>query len=216
MRADEGDLGRAVEKAWSLLLASNRTPWLFRYAGIPTWVVPDDEGRPVAATLTEERLRHMLARLADWRRMNAKGDLVPAPPPTAVVKSVLATPDPGLPVLVGIVNTPVFGRNGTLLTAPGYHPDARLLYVPAPGLRRAADPRAADARRRAAARDPDLRRAARRLPVRLAGRARARGGAAAARLPARHGRRTDAAAPDREADARHRRHADGRCDRHAS
>ena len=65
--------------------------------------------------------------------MNAKGELVPAPPPTAVVKSVLATPDPGLPVLVGIVNTPVFGRNGTLLTAPGYHPDARLLYVPAPG-----------------------------------------------------------------------------------
>lgn len=133
MRADEGDLGRAVEKVWSLLLASNRTPWLYRYAGIPTWVVPDDEGRPVAATLTEERLRHMLARLADWRRMNAKGELVPAPPPTAVVKSVLATPDPGLPVLVGIVNTPVFGRNGTLLTAPGYHPDARLLYVPAPG-----------------------------------------------------------------------------------
>ncbi|WP_397544213.1 hypothetical protein [Roseovarius salis] len=28
---------------------------------------------------------------------------------------------------------PLFGRNGTLLTTPGYHPDARLLYVPAPG-----------------------------------------------------------------------------------
>ena len=50
-----------------------------------------------------------------------------------LVKSVLATPDPGLPVLVGIVNTPVFGRNGKLLTAAGYHPDARLLYSPAPG-----------------------------------------------------------------------------------
>ena len=74
MRADEGDLARAVEKAWSLLLASNRTPWLFRYAGIPTWVVPDDEGRPVAATLTEERLRHMLAaprRLAAHERARA-------------------------------------------------------------------------------------------------------------------------------------------------
>ena len=54
-------------------------------------------------------------RLAAHER---KGELVPAPPRTAVVKSVLATPDPGLPVLVGIVNTPVFGRNGTLLTAP--------------------------------------------------------------------------------------------------
>ncbi|MDP2358476.1 MAG: hypothetical protein Q8M31_20790, partial [Beijerinckiaceae bacterium] len=133
LRADEGDLARANEKVWSLLMASNRTPWVFRFAGQPTWVVPDDEGRPVAAAITEERLRHMLARLARWVRLNAKGELTPAPPPLAVVKSVLATPDPALPVLVGIVNTPVFGRSGTLITAPGYHPDARLLYAPAPG-----------------------------------------------------------------------------------
>ena len=139
LRTDEGDLARAVERAWSLLLASNRTPWLFRYAGVPTWVVPDDEGRPVAAALTDERLRHMLAKLAVWRRMNRQGELIPAHPPTPLVKSVLATPDPGLPVLVGIVNTPVFGRNGKLLTTPGYHPDARLLYFPAPGLRGARD-----------------------------------------------------------------------------
>ncbi len=32
LRADEGDLARAVERAWSVLLASNRTPWLFRSA----------------------------------------------------------------------------------------------------------------------------------------------------------------------------------------
>lgn len=133
LRSDEGDLSRAVERAWSLLLASNRTPWLFRYAGIPTWVVPDDEGRPVAAALSDERLRHMLAKLAVWRRINRQGELVPAHPPMPLVKSVLATPDPGLPVLVGIVNTPVFGRNGKLLTAAGYHPDARLLYSPAAG-----------------------------------------------------------------------------------
>ena len=133
LRSDEGDLSRAVERAWSLLLASNRTPWLFRYAGIPTWVVPDDEGRPVATPLSDERLRHMLARLAIWRRINRQGELVPAHPPMPLVKSLLATPDPGLPVLVGIVNTPVFGRNGKLLTAAGYHPDARLLYSPAPG-----------------------------------------------------------------------------------
>ena len=133
LRADERDLGRAVEAVWTVLLASNRTPWLFRYAGLPTWVVPDDEGRPVAAVVSEERLRHMLARLGSWRRLNAKGELMPATPPMDVVKSVLATPDPALPVLIGIVNTPVFGRSGTLLTDAGYHPDARLLYVPARG-----------------------------------------------------------------------------------
>ena len=127
LRADEGDLGRAVAQVWSVIMASNRTPWVFRFAGQPTWVVPDDEGRPVATILNEERLRHMLARLARWVRENAKGELLPAPPPVAVVKSVLATPDPALPVLTGIVNTPVFGRSGTLITDPGYHPDARLL-----------------------------------------------------------------------------------------
>ena len=133
LRADEGDLGRSVSQAWSVIMASNRTPWVYRFAGQPTWVVPDDEGRPVATMLNEERLRHMLARLARWVRQTAKGELLPAPPPVAVVKSLLATPDPALPVLTGIVNTPVFGRSGTLITTPGYHPDARLLYVPAPG-----------------------------------------------------------------------------------
>jgi putative DNA primase/helicase len=133
LRADEGDLARAVDHAWNVLLVSNRTPWLFRAAGLPTWIVPDDEGRPVAVSLTDERLRHMLAKLAIWRRIGRNGDLMPAHPPTALIKSLLATPDPDLPVLAGIVSTPVFGRGGTLLTEPGYHPDARLLYHAAPG-----------------------------------------------------------------------------------
>ncbi len=135
LRADEGNLRRATDRAWSAILASNRTPWLFRLGGLPSWVTPDDEGRPVAATVSEERLRHMLAKLADWRKVNAKGDAIPAPPPTGVVKSLLATPDPGLPILAGIVTTPVFGRGGVLLTEPGYHPDARLLYRPTVGFR---------------------------------------------------------------------------------
>ena len=133
LRADEGDLSRAGDQAWSLLLASNRRPWLFRAGGVPSWIVPDDEGRPMAAALSEERLRYMLARLANWRRISRNNELVPAAPPTGSVKSLLATPDPALPVLAGIVNTPVFGRNGTLLTEPGYHAEAKLLYHPEPG-----------------------------------------------------------------------------------
>lgn len=133
LRADEGDLARAVDRAWSVLLASNRTPWLFRAGGLPSWVVPDDEGRPMVAPITDERLRHVLAKLANWRRMDSRGDIVPAHPPTSQIKSLLATPDPALPVLAGIVTTPVFGRAGVLLTEPGYHADARLLYAPAAG-----------------------------------------------------------------------------------
>jgi phage/plasmid primase-like uncharacterized protein len=133
LRADDGDLAHASDRAWNLLLDSNRQPWLFRAGGVPSWIVPDDDGRPMAVPITEERLRHMLAKLAIWRRLARNGDLVPAPPPTGLVKSLLATPDPALPVLAGIVNTPVFGKNGALITTPGYHPDARLLYHPTPG-----------------------------------------------------------------------------------
>ena len=140
LRADEGDLARAVDRAWGVLLASNRTPWLFRAGGMPSWVVPDDEGRPMVAPITDERLRHVLARLANWRRMDSRGDIVPAHPPMSQVKSLLATPDPALPVLAGIVTTPVFGRAGVLLTEPGYHADARLLYQPMPGFQLPAIP----------------------------------------------------------------------------
>ena len=129
----EGNLRHATRRVWSLLITSNRSPWIFRLGGQPTWVVPDDEGRPAAATIDIERMRHMLANLADWRKPLSKGESIPTPPPSNVIKSLLATPDPALPVLAGIVTAPVFGRNGSLLTEPGYHPDARLLYHPPPG-----------------------------------------------------------------------------------
>lgn len=130
LRADNGDLARAVSQAWDILLAANNPPWLFRAAGCPTWVVRDDDGLPMAKPLTEDRLRPVLAQLIDWRKINRNGELVPAHPPMAVIKSILATPDPALPVLAGIVTTPVFGRDGELITEPGYHPAARLLYDP--------------------------------------------------------------------------------------
>ena len=58
---------------------------------------------------------------------------MPAYPPPVLLKNVLATPDPALPVLAGIVTAPVFGSDGTLITTPGYHPATRLLYEPAHG-----------------------------------------------------------------------------------
>ena len=152
LRADDGDLARAVDRAWGVLLQSNRSPWMFRSGGLPTWIVPDDEGRPMAGTITDERLRHMLAKLATWRRAGRNGDPVPAHPTTVLIKSLLATPDPALPVLAGIVTTPVFGRAGVLLTEPGYHADARLLYQPVPGFQLPAIPERPTAEDIAAAR----------------------------------------------------------------
>jgi putative DNA primase/helicase len=133
LSADDGDLARLVRHAWEVIHASNEPPWLFRSCGLPTWTVRDDDGLATAKQLTDDRLRHTLAQLADWCRHTKKDGYVPAHPPAAVVKSILATPDPSLPVLAGITTTPVFGRGGELLTEPGYHAGARLLYDPPPG-----------------------------------------------------------------------------------
>ena len=133
LRADDGDLARLTDRAWSLLFRANTPPWLYRCGRGPAWIERDGDGRPEPRPLTEDRLRHVLARLADWRKAAKDGDLVPAYPPPVLLKNLLATPDPALPVLAGIVTAPVFGRDGTLLTAPGYHPATRLLYQPARG-----------------------------------------------------------------------------------
>ena len=57
-RADEGNLNYATIRAWGLILAANRSPWLYRLGTIPSWVVPDDDGRPSAVTVREERFRY--------------------------------------------------------------------------------------------------------------------------------------------------------------
>jgi putative DNA primase/helicase len=140
MRADDGDLARITNRSWSLLLASNAPTWLYRCGGGPSWVERDNDRRPVPRPMTEDRLRHVLAQLVNWRKRAPNGDLVPAYPPPVLLKNLLATPDPALPVLAGIVTAPVFGNDGTLITEPGYHPAARLLYEPAPGFQLAVIP----------------------------------------------------------------------------
>jgi putative DNA primase/helicase len=132
LRADDGDLARLTDRVWSLLFLSNTPPWLYR-CGDPAWVERDNDGRPVPRPMTDDRLRHVLAQLVTWRKKAKNGDLVPAYPPPVLLKNLLATPDPALPVLTGIVTAPVFGKDGTLITEPGYHWTTRLLYEPAQG-----------------------------------------------------------------------------------
>ena len=133
LRADNGDLAEVTDRCLDTLRAANDPPWLFRCAAHPAWIERDDKGQPVPRDLTDSRLRHVLAQLITWSSRTKTGDLAPAYPPLGVVANLLATPDPDLPVLAGIVTAPVFGAAGELLTSPGYHPATELLYLPQPG-----------------------------------------------------------------------------------
>ncbi len=132
------DLPRIAGEAWAALKEANTHPFIFRYGGLPAWIETDDHGAPIIRVLTQDRLRHILARLADWytlRRAKNGGEMIrrPALPPVHVVRDLLARPDPPLPILGRIVEAPVFAADGSLHAVPGYHPASRTYYRPAPG-----------------------------------------------------------------------------------
>jgi hypothetical protein len=73
-----------------------------------------------------------MARKAYWYR-HKKDEQIDAMPPMAVMKDMLATPNPSVPVLARIMEVPVYGSNGSLQTEKGYHGKSRTLYEPSKG-----------------------------------------------------------------------------------
>lgn len=131
--AGEGDLKKITTAAWAALHAANVPAQWFRCGGIAMRIEHDDEKRPILRELILDRLRHILARIARWWKKNKRGEVVPAAPPMSVVKDMLATPNLPLPILIRIVESPVFAPDGKLQTEPGYHASSRTYYAPAEG-----------------------------------------------------------------------------------
>ena len=127
------DLARGSAAAWAAVEDANDPPALFVFAGLPTRVDRDAAtGAPVPRLLTEDRLRHRLARVAAWVRTTPKGE-VSAAPPLAVVRDMLAAPSFPLPPLVAVTEIPAFAPDGSLPAGPGYHAAARVYYAPPAG-----------------------------------------------------------------------------------
>lgn len=130
------DLPLIAGEAWAALQEANAPPFLFRYGGLPGRIETGDDGGPMIRIITQDRLRHILARVADWYTLRRpKSEMIrrPALPPIHVVRDMLARPDPPLPILTRIVEAPIFAADGTLQTVPGYHAASRTYYRPAPG-----------------------------------------------------------------------------------
>ncbi len=124
------DLAHITRLGWRALVEQNEPPDLFRAGGSLSRIESSDHGAPVLRTLTPDRLRHELARRARFYQNDRQGDITPAKPPLDVVRDMLATPDPPLPILTRMVEVPVFTGNGTLHTEPGYCPSTRIYYAP--------------------------------------------------------------------------------------
>ncbi|HOX27259.1 MAG TPA: CHC2 zinc finger domain-containing protein [Candidatus Krumholzibacteria bacterium] len=112
-----------IGETWRVLLAANDPPQLFISAGQLARLV-NGEGPPRIQYLEESSGYGILARTADWTARRGRS-IVDARPPKDVSRDIVVNPHPDLPVLDGILGTPVFLPSGQLLREPGYHPDAR-------------------------------------------------------------------------------------------
>ncbi|HEY8504575.1 MAG TPA: hypothetical protein VIL46_08325, partial [Gemmataceae bacterium] len=125
-------------EALAALQAINDPPFLFVRGAVLTRFRTTETGAPMLEIVSEAALRGHLADAADWRRerTDARGNVryEIVSPPRDVVEDILSQAELPFPPIRGIVEAPVFGRNGRLVTEPGYNPDAWLWYHKAPGL----------------------------------------------------------------------------------
>jgi len=141
--AGEQDLRIITGASWAALYASNDPARMFHYGGMLVRLERGKGGQPRPHELTIDRLRHEMARLATFYRVRERDGVrsqEAAMPPTAVIRDMLATPEPDLPLLVRIVDVPVFSESGELQTTPGYHAGSCTFYAPAKGFTLAAVP----------------------------------------------------------------------------
>ncbi len=121
----EKDLQRLSAQAWAAVKLKNNPPVLYQLGRELIRIVEDESGSVLPQKLTQDRLRHCLARFARWQKESGGGRPVTFPPKD-VVKDMLADPYPPLPKLERIVSHPFFSRDEDLVQHPGYHEHSRV------------------------------------------------------------------------------------------
>lgn len=136
--ADDEDLQRVTGLMWDATRAANRPEKFFRQAGWPVRLVGDDYGRLKVQAFNVDIARHELTKIISWREIrHGKGGMtfeVLKIPRDCYFRTFLASAYVPLPILEQISEVPVFGLDGSLQTAPGYHEASRNYYMPVEGL----------------------------------------------------------------------------------
>src|SRR5207244_5272757 len=89
-----------------------------------------ERGRAIIDQMSDSLLRHRLARIAEFVRIEGEQRQKPVPPPSVVVQDVLAAKAWDFPALQAVTEVPVLRADGTVLDVPGYDRTTRLIYQP--------------------------------------------------------------------------------------
>ena len=121
-------------KALDALIKSNEPPTIFIRAGNLVRFRQDENEKPIIDMVNVNILRYELNKAAEffvWKN-EVK---TPKSPPLTLIQDILAMEQwEGLPALSGVIQSPVVKPGGDILNEPGYDPDTKLYYLPAPEL----------------------------------------------------------------------------------
>lgn len=133
------DSSQVIDEAIKAVKQKNNPPELFRRDEELAKVVEDDEGRPAIAFAKFQDLDELVHRSATFVR-NGEHGVAASDMPTRHVSRIPYTKNQPFPVLRGIVESPVFRKNGTLISAPGYDEETGIYFRPDPGFKMPAIP----------------------------------------------------------------------------
>jgi putative DNA primase/helicase len=138
--ADE-PLHRKTKAAWAALVKADADERADDPSVIPNVLVRGDQlvrmkesGELEAIPL--DSLRERISEAAQFERTSTKGTKA-VDPPIDVAKTLLswdASKYEGAPTVERIVDVPILGPDGHLITEPGHHPGSGIFYRPAPDL----------------------------------------------------------------------------------
>ncbi len=124
-------LSNIVDDAWNAIHHWNKPPKMFQRGGTLVRLQKSQlSERYQLEVINEPAAYGTLFRTARWIK-HVDGNVTDAHPPHDIAKDLLCNVDPKLPPIEAVIHTPVFGRDGTLLTTSGYCPnDSLWLQLP--------------------------------------------------------------------------------------
>lgn len=130
-------LDEMTHKAWDVIGQANEPPFLFRSGSAPVRIEFEDDGSPFLRQMVADHLRHALMEIGEWYywvETKKGGEWKRVALPAQLIKNMLACPEIPLPLLLGIVEAPVFSADGQLQTTPGYCPATRTYFDASSGI----------------------------------------------------------------------------------
>ena len=132
--AGQADLSSIIDQVWAALIAHNSPPTLFHCGGSMATISRDENDQAMLRYQSAHSLRELMSRAARWfltKPGNKKGkiDRYDAMPPLATAQTVLAGEANRLPPLNRIISAPLMAPSGSIVDAPGYHPETRTYYM---------------------------------------------------------------------------------------